>query len=84
MFWDNNRHTCDYYSSTCKDSTANKNAHLIELADYGKDYDKLDNEKERGIEDQTLDKPYTDLEDSQGYEELHDASFESKKAYFTK
>ena len=83
MFWDNTRRTCDYYSSTCKDSAAHKNAHLIELADYEKDYDKLDNEKERGVEDQNLDEPYTDLEESQGYEELDDASFESKKVYFT-
>ena len=84
MFWDNTRHTCDYYSGTCKDSAANKKAYLAQLDDNGKDYDKIDNEKEQGVEDQNLDKPYTNLEESQGYEELHDASFESKKAYFTK
>ena len=86
LFWDNTRHTCDYYSSTCQDLKANQKARLIELGDYGKDYDKADDDQEQEVENKENKnkKIYTDLEESHGYEELHDASFESKKVYFRK
>ncbi len=76
LFWDNDRHICDHYSFTCKDSAAEQKAKLIEIGDYGKDY------YEAGESEKSEKNIVSSLEESQGYEELHEATIESEKSYF--